>query len=200
MCSVLFFLNGVGLAFGAPKPVASLNVTAYAGRWYQVYASATVKYTFQVGANCVTADYGPVAGRSDEITVANIVRPLGKKVMVTGYAVADPTQAGVYDVVLGAPGHGADPSKPKPFSSANYVVAGLGPLVDGKYDFAIVTDFAMQSLYILTRDADRFEQQHEADVLKTVEQMGFTSLLNKPLKTNQKGCTYGEDSSLQYLV
>merc|ERR1712194_437010 len=154
----------------------------------------TVKYTFQVGANCVTADYGPVAGRSDEITVANIVRPLGKKVMVTGYAVADPTQAGVYDVVLGAPGHGADPSKPKPFSSANYVVAGLGPLVHGKYDFAI------QSLYILTRDADRFEQQYEADVLKTVEQMGFTSLLNKPLKTSQKGCTYGGVSSLPYLV
>merc|ERR1712187_400970 len=142
---------------------------------------------------------GAVAGRADEITVANTVYPLGREVKVTGYAVADPKQAGVFQVALGAPGHGADPANPKPFSVANYVIVGLGPIVDGKYDFAIVTDPSMLSLYILTRDTARFHQQHETEVLTTVKEQGFTKLWNKPLKTNQNGCKYSTSSSVTMI-
>merc|ERR1740122_747387 len=75
-----------------PTPVDSLDIGAYLGRWYQMYASATVKYTQELGGNCVIADYASVEGRKDEITVENTVYPLGRKVSVSGYAVADPTR------------------------------------------------------------------------------------------------------------
>merc|ERR1712039_122800 len=115
-----------------------------------------------------------------------------------GYAVADPSRAGVYDVVLGPPGFGPDPAKPKAFSDGNYVVVALGPVVDGKYDWAVVSDFKQASLYILTRDVSRFETAYETDVLAQVAKLGFTSIVNKPLKTNQKGCTY--DAQTQQTV
>lgn len=179
-----------------PKPVDDLDVPSYLGRWYQVYASATVKYTMEVGANCVIADYGSYGDRKDEITVTNTVHPFGHKVEVKGYAVADPAKAGVFQVALGPPGKGADPAAAKPFAKSNYIVAGLGPLVNGKYDYAIVTDPGKISLYILARDVSRFKKQYDSDVLQKVKEMGFTHFWNMPLNSNQMGCTYSETSEI----
>jgi lipocalin len=128
----------------APPPVAELNVTSYLGRWFQVYASASVQWTFEVGGKCVTADYGKVAGRSDVVSVLNTVRLLGSlPIKVHGYAIANPKQAGELDVVLGPT---ADPSKARNFTSTNYLVFGLGPVREGLYDYALVSDPEQRTL------------------------------------------------------
>eukprot|EP00929_Paragymnodinium_shiwhaense_P057381 TRINITY_DN28717_c0_g1_i1.p1 TRINITY_DN28717_c0_g1~~TRINITY_DN28717_c0_g1_i1.p1 ORF type:complete len:221 (-),score=17.67 TRINITY_DN28717_c0_g1_i1:75-737(-) len=168
----------------APEPVKDVDVKAYLGHWKQVYASATVKYATEIGANCVTADYTP-SERPDVIRVKNTVYPLGHKVSVTGYAVANPAQAGEFQVALGP---GVSPSQAGKFQSANYVIFGLGPVVDGKYDYALVTDPKQLTLYVLTRDPARFAEQYNDKVLDQLKGQGFTSLLNRPLKTNQEGC------------
>jgi len=173
-------------------PVQDLDASAYLGRWYQTYASSTVKYTFEAGGECVTADYGPVDGRTDVITVRNRNLVLGLPVSINGYAVANPQQAGEFEVNLGP---FADPNSPKDFSSTNYLVFGLGPIVDGQYDYALVSEPKKISLYVLTRDVARFHEQHEASVLQQLEQLGFTSALNKPLATRQDDqCNYGDAS------
>jgi len=174
----------IGVSNATPDPVKQLDVNAYIGRWYQVYASASVKYTFQVGGNCVTADYGAVDGRADEVTVTNTVKVLGFPVKVDGYAVADPSAAGQFQVFLGP---SANPTKPNPFANSNYVVIMLGPLVGGLYDYAVVTDLSMRSLYVLTRDPSRFQELYNDAVLENLKVLGFTGLTNKPLKTNQDG-------------
>merc|ERR1712113_815297 len=153
-------------------PVSDLQATAYLGRWYQTYASSTVKNTFEAGGNCVTADYGAVEGRSDVITVKSSNLALGLPVSISGYAIANPSQAGEFQVNLGP---FANPSKPSPFSSTNYLVFGLGPIVDGKYDYALVSDPKQATLYVLVRDVARFRDQHEADVLKRLEAEGFST-------------------------
>jgi len=183
----------IGISKAAPDPVKQLDVKAYVGRWYQVYASASVKYTFQLGGNCVIADYGAVDGRVDEVTVTNTVKVLGFPVKVNGYAVADPSTAGQFQVFLGP---SADPKKPDSFSSSNYVVIMLGPLVGGLYDYTVVTDPSMISLYILTRDPSRFQEQYNDVVLENLKALGFTGLKNKPLKTNQDGCSYTQEGLL----
>mmetsp|Transcript_49245 Transcript_49245/g.86683 ORF Transcript_49245/g.86683 Transcript_49245/m.86683 type:complete len:124 (-) Transcript_49245:181-552(-) len=83
--------------FTAPDPVHSLNTTAYLGRWYQVYASFLMKYSIELGSNCATLDYSAVAGRPDEITVVHTQQFFGKTVQVSGYAVADREDAGIFD-------------------------------------------------------------------------------------------------------
>merc|ERR1712026_523637 len=142
-----------------------MGATAYLGRWYQTYASSTVKNTFEAGGNCVTADYGAVEGRSDVITVKNSNLALGLPVSISGYAIANPSQAGEFQV-------------------------GLGPIVDGKYDYALVSDPKQATLYVLVRDVDRFKKQYESDVLDSLTKLGFTSTSNKPLATRQDGCKY----------
>jgi lipocalin len=40
-----------------PDTVNSINVTAYLGRWYQMYASVIPNTTFERNGYCVCADY-----------------------------------------------------------------------------------------------------------------------------------------------
>ena len=48
---VVCVLVSAHAVLAAPPPVDTLDVAAYLGRWYQVYGSATVKYTMLLGAN-----------------------------------------------------------------------------------------------------------------------------------------------------
>ena len=173
-----------------PPAVASLNATQYIGRWYQVYGSASVQWTMELGGHCVTADYGAWAPRTDLVTVSNTVGVLGDWVQVNGYAVANPTGAGELDVVLGAPGHGADPAAAGTYNRTNYIIFGLGPIVDAQYDYALVSDPTGLSLYVLARNTSRYAQYYDDFVLQQLKQFGFTNALNRPRKTNQEGCTY----------
>merc|ERR1712203_1196051 len=172
----------VGLPMAPFGPVSELNVQSYLGRWYQTYASSTVKYTFEAGGNC--------ASKAWVITVKNSNLALGLPVSISGYAIANPSQSGELQVNLGP---FANPSKPSPFSSTNYLVFGLGPVVAGKYDYALVSDPNKASLYVLVRDVSRFQAQYEADVLARLTALGFTSTVNKPLATRQDGCKYNQE-------
>lgn len=171
-------------------PVTELDAAAYVGRWYQTYASRTVKDTFQLGGNCVTADYG-VTSHNNTISVTNTVRlisSLGKGIVINGYATQNPDTEGDLQVVLGPT---VDPENPDPFSKSNYWIIGLGPVnADGLYDWATVSDETQKSLYVLVRDPSDFKEKYEDDVLATLKDQGFTSFLNSPVATNQDGCKY----------
>jgi len=179
-------------ALGVPPAVPVLNTTAFLGRWYQTYASATVQYTFELGGRCVTADYGATSDPS-VITVTNTVRILPSilpPIIIGGYAIQDPAKDSQFQVVLGVPA--PDPEEPMAFTSSDgYWVIGLGPIVDGLYDWATVSDATQNTLYVLVRDVDRFYAEYETDILATLEQQGFTTFKNKPRESPQVNCQYG---------
>ena len=205
-------------------PVTELDAAAYVGLWYQTYASRTVKDTFQLGGNCVTAgesvrrgrlvvtrvaaslpphpspltptqptppaEYG-VTSNATVISVTNTVRvisSLGRGIVINGYAVQSPDIEGSLQVVLGP---SADPEEPQTFTESNYWIIGLGPInADGLYSWATVSDSGLKSLYVLARDVAVFQAEYEDEVLATLAEQGFTTFLNKPIETNQEGCTY----------
>ena len=113
------------------------------------------------------------------------------------YAVANPARAGELEVALAGPGR--LPAL-KAFHKTNYLVFGLGPVVNGLYDYALVTDPSQLSLYVLTRDLERFEAAYDSDVLEILRKAGFTSFVNKPRKTPQRGCTYTPEPAAALLV
>ena len=173
-----------------PPAVDALNVSLYVGRWYQVFGSASVLWTMEVGGHCVTADYAVSKSRSDVVTVQNAVRIFNIPVEVKGYGILNPNHAGELDVSLGPPGHGPDPSSAGKFERTNYLVFGLGPIVDGSYDYSLVSDPTGITLYVLCRNVSRFHNVHETHVLATLESFNFTSFLNRPRRTNQTNCKY----------
>jgi len=174
----------------APPAVVSLNVSQYVGRWYQVFGSASVEWTMEAGGHCVTADYAVSTTRNDVVSVQNAVNILGVPVKVTGYGIVSPLRAGELDVFLGPPGHGPKPSSAGKFQRTNYLVFGLGPVLNGLYEYALVSDPTAITLYVLARNVSRFFEKYEPEVLDTLQHFNFTSFLNRPRKTNQNNCKY----------
>lgn len=198
-CRVALFLSGMAhcISAASPKAVDELKMEAFLGHWYQTYASAFVIYGTEFGANCVTADYGVLEGHGGVVTVKNTVYPLGHRTSVTGYAVPKPGVVGELEVHLGP---GSDPAHAQPFKKTNFLVMELGPVIDEKYDYALVTDPTGLSLYVLVRDVPRFRGQYEAAVLQSLEAKGFTTTVNKPRKTNQDNCHNGRTTDAQNVI
>mmetsp|Transcript_13484 Transcript_13484/g.38657 ORF Transcript_13484/g.38657 Transcript_13484/m.38657 type:complete len:202 (-) Transcript_13484:299-904(-) len=190
-------LLALPITAAVPQPLTSVDVEKYVGRWYQTYASATVKFTFELGGNCVTADYAATSAPG-VVSVLNTVRlfpnlaywfpRIFTGVKINGFAAQSPDTAGALSVALGPLVGGAADQR---FSDpGNYWIVKLGAVVDGKYDYAIVSEGSMSQLYVLVRNVERFRANDETEVLGWLEEQGFTSPLSKPLPTNQDGCNY----------
>jgi len=173
-------------------PLSNLNFDAYLGRWYQTYVSLSAP--FQIGTTCVTADYG-IASDGKTVTVKNkslYNDPSVGFLSVEGYAPRNPNGSGELQVELGRPGRPVTKIPEWNENPSNYIVAAVGPIVEGLYDYAIVGDPAGTILYVLARDVGRFEEQHKEKVLQQTQDLGFTDDNNRPRKTIQEGCTYSE--------
>jgi hypothetical protein len=73
-------------------------------------------------------------------------------------------------------------------SDAPYWVLELGPIINGLYDYSIVSDNMGLSLFVLTRDVDRFYELYDNIVLKSLNEFGFNKAFNTPLVMNQTDC------------
>lgn len=167
----------------------------YLGKWYQTHASATVKYTFELGGNAVTAEYSET-DVPNKISVVNTVRCfprlgalfgkiglgcLFSGIKISGSAVGTPTKDGVFSV-----GFFQCCSTPSFEPPGNYWILKLGPVKEGLYSWAVVSNDTGSQLYILCRDVPSFVgSEAEAEALAYAKEKGFTGCCNKPLRTNQ---------------
>jgi hypothetical protein len=75
-------------------------------------------------------------------------------------------------------------------TDGSYWILDLGPVVDGHYDYSIISDSKNILLYVLARDVDRFKSNYEADVLAKLSTLGFTGP-KKPTESYQGAdCVY----------
>lgn len=72
-----------------------------------------------------------------------------------------------------------------------YWIVALGPVVNGLYEWSVVsTPFAVD-LFILARDVKTFHDKYESDILALVKSKGFDKIYNKPIATPQTSqCQY----------
>lgn len=190
-------LATVALAQELPsEPLEDVVLESYLGRWYQTHASLTVKYTFELGGNCVTADYGS-SGVENVITVTNEGRPkwwvprfLRGLFKIEGFGAkgGEGFPDGALSVGFGR-GGAEDASFDAP---GNYWIFKLGPVNEEtqKYEYSLVTNASKNQLYVLVRDVARFRELYQDEVMDILERSGFTKFFNKPRRTNQDGCNY----------
>ncbi len=156
------------------KAVDELDLTKYDGFWYEVYGDNFNKL-FQGNGRCSTAQYKLL---DDEVSVLNSqIDENNEQDQITGYAYyKDGDCCGYLTVLLdGTP-------------EAPYWVLELGPIVDEKYDYSIVSDNKALSLYVLARDVDRFYESYYAMVLDSLNEFGFNKKYNEPQTMNQTDC------------
>ena len=157
--------------------VEELNVEKYVGKWYQVYEDNFDK-TFQGAGKCSTADYGII--NSNNISVYNRQLTMTNEVNdISGFAYYKDGNSGGYLTV-----------QLDDLVEAPYWVLELGPIVDGYYDYSIVSDNLKLSLFVLTRNVDRFYKKYDTDVNISLENMGFIRNINKPDTMEQTDCNY----------
>ena len=156
------------------KAVDELNLNQYIGTWYQVYGDNFNKL-FQVNGKCSTAQYKLL---DDEVSVLNSqIDENNEKDEITGYAYyKDGDCCGYLTVLL-------DETPEAP-----YWVLELGPIVNEKYDYSIVSDNRALSLYVLARDVNRFYESYYTMVLESLNEFGFNKKYNEPKIMNQTNC------------
>ena len=179
----MYFLFAAGLLAltNGLSPVTELNASLYYGRWYQVFSNFATVATFENNSYCVTADYAP--NPNGTISVLNRERNdnvTGPERRILGWAaVPDLSEPGKLEVHLQTTQFGAP-----------YWVYDLGPVVDEQYDFSIVSDNLLLTLFVLTRNLTRFAASYDTQVRAFLNASGFTEFWNAPIPTMQEGCIY----------
>ncbi len=143
------------------EPVNALDVSKYVGNWYQVYGAPT-NYVFQGYGICATAQYGLLY--NGNVTVLNSqVNKAGQLEQIEGYAYyQNASEPGKLSVVLdGVP------------VVAPYWVMKLGEVVDGEYEYSVVSTPSFISLWVLARDVDEFFAKYDEEVREYLDMNGF---------------------------
>ena len=72
-------------------------------------------------------------------------------------------------------------------------VVQLGPptYTGGLYQYSVVSDYLLYSLFVLARNVTDFKVTYEEQVLAKLKEQGFTKFFDKPKETYQgKDCVY----------
>jgi len=172
--------------------IKALDKPAYLGRWYNAFVN-----TARFNGSCIDAYYAAVEGHSDAISLVNMgdYTSFGKG-RTDGFAVQSPdaSKPGYFDVRQGPGPDGPPPSQPYPYSTPNYIIMELGPIVEGLYDYSLITS-PDGTLFVITRDMKRFGEKYQSDVLAKLAKWGFTNIVATP----QAGCTYKPPTRNPYI-
>jgi lipocalin len=164
-CIVLLFLSFVPLLFVSgnrfPNTVNELNINSYLGHWVQVYGAPT-NIVFQGYGTCITADYGLLD--NGYVSVLNSQLNKNKEIeQINGYAYyqnsSEPGQLTVH--LDGVP------------VDSPYWIIKLGEIVDNQYQYTIITTPSYISLWVLTRDINKFNELYDKEVKEFLDEYNF---------------------------
>ena len=188
--SLLVFVALLSAVLGQEyKPIDTLQVDAYLGRWYQMYANLYF-VLLEFGGRCSTADYE--LAEPKKIALINQSRPhLIPRFLArtTGFAVQGNEAEGAFTVNQRYL-FSTDPDEVTYNSPGNYWIVGIGPIVDDQYQWAVVSNPRKTLSFVIARDPVNFPgSQYEEDALQLMADFGFTDLfLNAPIATHHFWC------------
>ncbi|XP_038066723.1 uncharacterized protein LOC119736785 [Patiria miniata] len=189
----VFLLAVFTVCRGDIPTVSELDLKAYVGRWYQPYQNRWTKITnFDLDSVCTTADYKII--NQTFVSVYNAGRegwPEGKRRDIAGFAyIPDPSKPGRLKVVLeGVPAAG------------DYLIIKIGPIIDGQYQYAVVTSSGDRALYVLARNPISFLDKYAEEVLKFLDENGYQGFLKKPQPLLQAtNCGYPETREIMDVL
>lgn len=134
------------------ETVNELDINLYVGHWYQVYGSFT-STILQGYGECITADYNLLSNGNISVISSQLNEDHDADT-INGYAyyrnATIPGQLTVhYDGVL--------------WEFPHWVVQ-LGKVVNGEYQYSIVTTPSQVSVWVLARDIDTFYELYDKEV------------------------------------
>lgn len=188
----------IGREAASIDTVTSLNVPAFLGRWYQMYGSvSSTLLTFGNAGpqdTCVSADYflNDEDGTTIEVLNQGLRGDTGAVTKIWGQAKAT-SKPGQRKLTFSKFLRGDKEVTPPDFEG-DYWIYTLGPIVDGKYAFAVVGGplkpswgFDKTQLFVLARDPTSWSDLYDDMVMDWLKANGFSWWWNKPRKTGSVG-------------
>lgn len=175
---ILYLLLTFCYGYNAFTTVKTLDLDEYTGRWYQIYGNS-FDQLFEKFASCITADY--TLGSDGKVSVLNSQFEKNTIVQIEGYAYYSDnnknpsTFPGQLTVHL----NGVPRDSP-------YWIYDLGPIKNGQYEWAIISDPTMLSLFVLARNVDSFYTEYNNEVLNILKSYGFYNLIT----VSHDNCAY----------
>ena len=144
-----------------PATVNELDLNSYLGHWVQMFGAPT-NAIFQGYGTCATADYGLLD--NGQVSVLNTQLNKNKEIeKINGYGYyQNASEPGKLTVHL----DGVPVDSP-------YWIVKLGEVVDDQYQYAIITTPSGISLWVLTRDLNRFNELYSKEVTDFLDANGF---------------------------
>jgi lipocalin len=159
----LLFLSFVSMTFAnvLPTTINELDLNSYLGHWVQMYGAPT-NAIFQGYGTCATADYGLLD--NGQVSVLNTqLNKNNETEKINGYGYyANVSEPGKLTVHL----DGVPVDSP-------YWIVKLGEIVDNQYQYSIVTTPSGISLWVLTRDIERFNELYSNEVTDFLDANNF---------------------------
>lgn len=180
LCLALFSLSHCNLL-----TIKTLDLNSYKGRWFQIYGN-NFDQLFEKFGSCITADYS--IQPDGNINVINSQYENGQIQQINGY-----TYYSKYNInPIKFPGALLVHLDGVPHDSP-YWIYDLGPIKNGLYEWSIVSDPGMLSLFVLARNVDNFYKEYNKDVLQILNDYGFDNLVN----VSHDNCEYAMNYKLQ---
>lgn len=206
LSNALFALVAAVLAGGVCSKlqvVNSLELGAYAGRWFQTHTSLYPYETFERNGYCIAADYQVMTAEDCNSAVPGSDLCFALVNTANHGAPDGPTRGGegIAYGLSGAPGKlNVYMDGQSTFASlySYYWIAAVSPIdtTSGQYQWAVISDPNKLYLFILARDPAQFRSLYEEDVLDLVHSLGFDQFWNKPIETyQQQDCVYSPEPS-----
>jgi len=144
-----------------PATITELDLNIYLGHWVQMYGAPT-NAIFQGYGTCATADYGLLD--NGQVSVLNTQLNKNKEIeKINGYGYyQNASEPGKLTVHL----DGVPVDSP-------YWIVKLGEIVDNQYQYSIITTPSGISLWVLTRDVDRFNEFYANEVKNFLDANNF---------------------------
>ena len=144
-----------------PITVNELDLNSYLGHWVQMYGAPT-NAIFQGYGTCATADYGLLD--NGQVSVLNTQLNKNNEIeKINGYG---------YYTNASEPGKLTVHLDGVPVDSPYWIVK-LGEIVDNQYQYSIVTTPSGISLWVLTRDVERFNEFYANEVTDFLDANNF---------------------------
>ena len=162
------------------KTVDNFNMTKYTGTWNQVYNNNYNKM-FINNASCINHHYQSDFDTLFHVSYINL-KENNTFQKDSGILKLNTNQTNGKLKIL---------FDNKIFEE-DYYITKLGPEIDDKYQYAIVTDSLQLSLIVLAREKDTFFEKYNEDVLEFLNNTCSTDsvieYLTKPIKVDNTNC------------
>ena len=167
------------------KPVDNFNIDYYTGTWHQVYDNL-YNQIFLHNATCINHHYQKEFDTLVHITYKDLNDLMFNK------NISYQKRSGLLKLSNDTSSGQLKLSMDDNLIDTDYFVTKLGPIVNDKYEYAIVTDSLELSLRVLARDKEKFLELYDEEVLehlnKTCKNDPVIEELTLPSKVYNTDC------------